>query len=186
MSGANGAQGKTRRRAVGAAQARERAETRQPITDDEVPHLELLGTTLRTLRVEARLTQQQLADAAELSRTQVRRIEHGTRRTRRSTLGRIADALADDLDDDADRLAQQLEAAAGPALADESDHAERVAERRDRRHTATHVEVAGTRIPVGQTLTMTGAQAETFSSYLREARPVKVGRTIRYVRDDDA
>lgn len=165
---------------------RERAESRRPIAPGEVADLERLGELLRAMRVEAGLTRRHLADAAELSAQQLRRIEHGTRRTRTSTLDRIADALADRLDTDADDLADDLAAAAGDTLASESDYRERVDARRERRHRVTHVEVGPWRFPAGQPITMSGPQAEAFRRYIDGARRVKVGRTLRYVRDDDA
>ncbi len=62
-------------------------------------------------------------------------IENGGRRTRRSTLGRVAAALTDanpSLGDEKP-LADALAELAGPALAPESPHAERIARRRQRR-----------------------------------------------------
>jgi hypothetical protein len=58
----------------------------------------------------------------------IQRIEAGARRTRRSTLDRIAEALGDP------QLAGVLAELAGPALAPESPYAERIARRRVRRH----------------------------------------------------
>lgn len=162
----------------------ERAEARRPITEAEVADLERLGAQVRELRHEAGMTQQQLADAAQLSRSQVRRIEAGTRRTRRSTLGRIAEAVADRIDDDADDLADRLESAAGAALAPESAYAERVAERRERRHRATHVEVGGYRFPVGKPIFVSGEEAEVLRRMLNGAEAAQARRSgIRWVRD---
>lgn len=162
----------------------ERAETRRPITEAEVADLERLGAQVRELRHEAGMTQQQLADAAQLSRSQVRRIEAGTRRTRRSTLERIAEAVADLIDDDADDLTDRLESTAGAALAPESAYAERVADRRERRHRATHVEVDGYRFPVGQPIIVSGEQAEMLSRMLSSAERRQVGRVVKWVARD--
>jgi transcriptional regulator with XRE-family HTH domain len=74
------------------------------------------------------VTQGELAKAAQLSTSTIQRIEAGTRRTRRSTLHRIAEALGDP------KLASVLADLAGPALAPESPYAERIARRRERRH----------------------------------------------------
>ena len=74
----------------------ERAGSRRPITAAEVPYLERLGAELRRLRrVEAGLSRSQLAVCAKMSDRQIEGIEVGTRRTRRSTLERIAHALVE-------------------------------------------------------------------------------------------
>jgi hypothetical protein len=57
------------------------------------------------------------------------RIERGLRRTRASTLDRIACALGEPA------LGGELARLAGPALAPESEYAERITRRRVRRHT---------------------------------------------------
>ena len=100
---------------------------RRPIQPAETPYLSALGNRLRELRRDRGLTQAQLAVAADLSRRHVERLEAGTRRTRRSTLSRIAEALG------GPSLENELVTLAGPALAQESDFAERVARRRARR-----------------------------------------------------
>ncbi len=82
------------RKRVG-ARSRQRATCRRPISPDEVDFLESLAELLRALRREAQLTQQALAFRAELSESQLYRIEAGTRRTRRSTLDRLAGALVE-------------------------------------------------------------------------------------------
>jgi transcriptional regulator with XRE-family HTH domain len=107
----------------------------RPVEPEEVPYLEELGIQLRRLRLEAGLAQWALADLAVLGARQVRRIERGESRTRRSTLERIANALTD-VDSElgpADQLLDQLVESAGPALAQESPHADRIARRRARR-----------------------------------------------------
>lgn len=98
------------------------------------------------------MTQAELAEQAELSVRQVSRIERGTRRTRESTLERLAHAVstaehAEWLDDDtvadetwdewvamrADELVDKWVRLAGFALAPESAYAWRVDARRARR-----------------------------------------------------
>jgi transcriptional regulator with XRE-family HTH domain len=128
---------KTRARAVVPMTAgdRERAGCRRPIDPSEVPYLELLGAAVRALRGDAGLAQARLAELAQVSASTVGKIEAGTRRTRRSTLGRITAALVGGHPDlgEADELADELAALAGPALAPESEYADRVARRRKRR-----------------------------------------------------
>jgi transcriptional regulator with XRE-family HTH domain len=100
---------------------------RRPIQPAETPYLGALGNRLRELRRSRGLTQGQLADAADLSRRHVERLEAGNRRTRRPTLFRIAEALGDP------SLVNELAILGGLALAPESDFGERVALRRARR-----------------------------------------------------
>jgi transcriptional regulator with XRE-family HTH domain len=98
-----------------------RAGSRHPIQLHEIAHLEALGNRLATVRHDRGFTQAGLAQKAELSTSAIGRIESGTRRTRRSTLERIAIALG------SPNLADELARLAGPALAPESPHAERIA-----------------------------------------------------------
>jgi transcriptional regulator with XRE-family HTH domain len=109
-----------------------RTTTRRPIEPHETPHLERLGRTLRRLRLQAGLSQRAFGELAELSCAHVSFLEGGIARTRRSTLGRIASALAGALPllGDADALADALALEAGPALAAESIYCERVEKRR--------------------------------------------------------
>jgi transcriptional regulator with XRE-family HTH domain len=112
-----------------------RREARRPIEEAEVPHLERLGHLLKGLRKAAGMTQRELARNAELSSWMVSQIELGTRRTRRSTLQRIARAIvgADPNASTEDDLTEQLAGAAGAALAPESGYRARVDRRRKRR-----------------------------------------------------
>jgi transcriptional regulator with XRE-family HTH domain len=116
----------------------ERDKCRRPITADEVPYLLDLGRTLRYWRTAADMTQAALADALAMSAVHVWRIEHGRRRTRRSTLTHIALALADASRragrtlDAVDVLSAFLEAG-GPAIAPESPKSERSVERKQKR-----------------------------------------------------
>lgn len=115
-------------------------EGRRPLRAYERVHLERLGTLIATTRRAVGLTQAELALAASLSRVQVARIETGTRRTRRSTLTRLAGALvveAPKLGPVA-RLVSDFVGEAGPALAEESAYAERVTRRRVQRAEAAY------------------------------------------------
>ncbi len=105
---------------------------RRPLRAHERAHLERLGRLLSTTRRAVGLTQESLALTAGLSRTHVDRLEHGTRRTRRSTLTRIAAVFVHEVPrlGPVDRLVDDLVSTAGPALAEESVYAERVTRRR--------------------------------------------------------
>lgn len=105
---------------------------RRPIRAFERPHLARLGRYLSGLRRTAGLTQDELALAAGLTRVHVSRIETGARRTRRSTLHRIACVLVVDNPElgPVDVLLEDMVALAGPALAEESAYRERVGRRR--------------------------------------------------------
>lgn len=98
---------------------------RRPMTQAEVPHLEALGRRLCELREAAGLSQARLADSAELSPTHIASLERGTRRTRASTLERLGGVLGADV--------EELIGLAGPALAPESPHRDRIERRRRRR-----------------------------------------------------
>lgn len=87
---------------------------RRPITPNEVRPLLELGRQLTNARKAAGLTQRQLAERARLSLRHVKRLEHGTRRTRWSTLQRLAPVLNTD--------PSALREAAGHALAPESPY----------------------------------------------------------------
>lgn len=106
--------------------------SRRPILAREQPHLQRLGTLLSTTRRALGMTQAEVAREAALHWTSLQRIELGTRRTRRSTLRRIAAAfvLREPRLGPLDDLLDDLVTAAGPALAEESAYAERVARRR--------------------------------------------------------
>ncbi len=112
-----------------------RREARRPIESSEVPHLERLGGLLKGLRKAAGMTQRDLARNAELSSWMLGQIERGTRRTRRSTLGRIARAIvgAHPNASTEGELTEQLVEAAGEALAPESSYRDRVDRRRKKR-----------------------------------------------------
>lgn len=106
-----------------------------PIRPEETFWLEQLGDYLRTCREDAGLTRSELAAAAQLSPGHLGQLEWGVRRTRRSTLTRIALALqGSDVDPDAlESWVDLLCDLAGPALAAESTYKERVDQRRERR-----------------------------------------------------
>lgn len=103
----------------------------RPLADDERVAAVALGHVLRQLRVDAGLSVRALGEAAQLGRRQVQRLEAGQRRTRASTLARLARALTSPPADVA--LAVWLVRAAGPALAPESVYAVRVDRRREQR-----------------------------------------------------
>ena len=114
----------------------ERARCRRPITPEEVPGLEALGAELRRLRrTAARVARPRLAVHAQVSIRQIEQIERAIRRTRRSTLNRIAAALVELQPDlgHADDLAAHLASLAGTGLAPESRYAARVEKRRKAR-----------------------------------------------------
>jgi transcriptional regulator with XRE-family HTH domain len=108
-----------------------------PIRADEVPFLEALGARVRFLRELADVSRRDLAGLAQMSAGHLGMLEWGTRRTRRSTLERIAFALSvanpDALVVDPFDLVEDFVALAGPALASESQFKERVDRRRERR-----------------------------------------------------
>lgn len=110
-------------------------EGRKPLRANERVHCARLGLLLATTRRAIGLTQAQLALGAGLSRVQVARIESGVRRTRRSTLTRIAAVLVAEVPrlGPVDRLVADFVREAGPALAEESAYAERVTRRREQR-----------------------------------------------------
>lgn len=108
------------------------ADTRRPILGREQAHLERLGRMLRTTRRALGMTQEQVALGAGMHRVHLDRLESGKRRTRRSTLTRIAAVFVvqEPRLGPVGRLVADLVAEVGPALAEESAYAERVARRR--------------------------------------------------------
>lgn len=108
---------------------------RRPITEAELPHLRAFGEGLRQERWRVGLSQAALGHMAEVGERHVRDLEYGRRRTRLSTLSRLASALvrADQTPErSTEELAVRLVSLAGPALASESPHGERVDRRRSR------------------------------------------------------
>lgn len=118
---------------------RERQRSRRPVETWEVPHLEALGAGVLQLRTIARMSRSMVAGPTVVSASTLKRIEGGTSRTRRSTLTRIAEAMVDDAGSwgldlgDVETIVSGWCTMAGPALAPESQYAERVAKRRERR-----------------------------------------------------
>lgn len=110
--------------------SRERRWSRRLIDPAEAVALEALGRHLAATRRGAKLTQAAVAERAELSVSHLGKLEAGARRTRASTLARIAAALDPDRAVD---LTDGFIALAGPALAAESEFTERVHRRRTRR-----------------------------------------------------
>lgn len=106
---------------------------RRPLQPHELEPMRQLGKHLRTLRHEAGLSSRHLARAALLTPRHVERIEQGTRRTRRSTLEALVDAMLLAHPDLGYRgaLVAQLVQAAGPALAPESPHIAKTQARRE-------------------------------------------------------
>lgn len=105
---------------------------RRPLRPEEVPHLREMGAAFRALRKQAGVSVRALSEVAVITSRQVERIEQGTRRTCRSTLTRLVEAMllaAPDLGE-RDVLVDRLCALAGPALAPESPYAAKSAERR--------------------------------------------------------
>lgn len=111
--------------------ARPSASVRRPLEDREVPLLAALGSELRALRQQAQLTQAVPAWRAQIGERSLRRIEAGHRRTRTSTLRRLLFGFGLP---DADECLTRLLLLAGQVVAPESEHAERIDERRQRRH----------------------------------------------------
>lgn len=100
------------------------------IEDHERPALEALGAELRVERLRAGYNRPAFAKVVQLSPRHLSRLESGERRTRASTLLRIASALTERLDVDRDTLHAQLLALGGEAIAPESSYPERVESRR--------------------------------------------------------
>lgn len=105
---------------------------RRPIQPWERAYLITLGNVLREQRLAAGLTQASLARRAQVSTGHLQRLEHGRRRTRLSTLSRLAAVLTSDPSSQ-QRLLGNLASSAGPALAPESDYDDRITRRRKTR-----------------------------------------------------
>lgn len=159
-----GGQGKPRSHSR-AETERLRRQAQRPIRPEEIPHLEGLGSRLRGLRRAVGFSQAELARRAELSPWMVRALERGARRTRRSTLERVAQALASAPQPPAPApdVAGELVALAGPALAPESPYRARVERRRARRRRK------GRYLPRRERV-LAPASGETFASYLLRLR----------------
>lgn len=99
--------------------AAQRSDAKNPISDAEVPYLEILGAVIRTARLQAHLTVKAAATEAELHHLSWCRLEAATRRTRSVTLGRIAQVLAPKIGLNPDVFHRCLIDLAGPALGDE-------------------------------------------------------------------
>ena len=114
----------------------ERSRCRRPIHAEEVAELEALGAEIRRLRTQGlRMSRRRFASLAELSEGHVARLEGGLRRTRASTLLRIAVQVVRRSPDlgDAETIASGLISSAGGALAPESAYRDRVERRHERR-----------------------------------------------------
>lgn len=108
---------------------------RRPITPDEVPYLERFGQVLQKLCRQAGLKQVEVAGGAQLSASHFWKLTRGLRRTRASTIARIANVLAPEIGVDPKTLETKMLRAIGPALAPEADpaHRERIDRRRQER-----------------------------------------------------
>ena len=124
-----------------------RKACRRPIEAWEVAHLQRLAAGLRTARNAADLSQDALAWRAGMNPSTIYRIEAAVRRTRLSTLQRIADALvgAAPWIGDAERLTADLATLAGLGLAPESVYQDRVQRRRARRERRSERDLASYR-----------------------------------------
>jgi|GEM_PF-4817108 len=96
-------------------------------TAETAPGAAALGFALRRLRVGRGLTLEALAQAARVSPAAVCMLEHGHRRTRRSTLARLVEALVEA--EAFDRTMETLVSLAGGDLAPERVYAPRAGPR---------------------------------------------------------
>lgn len=64
-----------------------------PIKPDECPLVTLFATNMRRLRLERGLSQEQLAEAADVHRTYIGMLERGEKNVTIYNIGRIANAL---------------------------------------------------------------------------------------------
>ncbi len=107
--------------------------TWRPVAPEEARALRELGEVLHQARTAAELSQGELAKAVTLSKRHLQRIEAGQRRTRLSTLERLAKFLARFLVIDEDDLLEVFLQVAGTSLAQESAYADKVELRRGQR-----------------------------------------------------
>jgi transcriptional regulator with XRE-family HTH domain len=105
----------------------------RPIQPHERETLEELGALLAYARQEAGFTQSQLALAAGFTLRHLQYLEAGQRRTRHSTLRRMASVLATQFEMPEHEVLDAFVAAAGDSLAPESDYAAKVEARRQGR-----------------------------------------------------
>jgi len=105
------------------------------LSPTEQPDLRRLGEEIRKARIAAGLSIAECARRARISAPYLWRLEHGERRTRGSTLRRLATALwtADPYDTQRPAILAELLDAAGIALAPESRFQRRVEQRRRQR-----------------------------------------------------
>lgn len=108
------------------------ANIRRPLEAHELEPMRRLGRRVSELRMQTGLSHRVIAAGAVLTSRQLERIESAGRRTRRSTLDRILEAMLVGCPDLGDRevLLAELVALAGPALAGESPYAAKSAARR--------------------------------------------------------
>ena len=109
---------------------KDRLDSRNPITDDELLFAEAMGAYLRSLRIESGLPTKTLAERSEIVTDTWRRLECATRHTRHSTLERIANVLGEALGREPRTIYDEMVRLAGPCLAPESLYRDRVESRR--------------------------------------------------------
>ncbi len=112
---------------------RDRLTCRSPLTPEEYAGADALGGYLRELRKAAGLSIDRASRLADLSIDGWARIERATRRTRHSTLERIAKGLCEASGADPDGLYAEMVRRADNALAAESLYRERIERRRAKR-----------------------------------------------------
>jgi hypothetical protein len=107
----------------------------RPLAEEERPYLRSLGEQLKDLHQSSGRTWFELANASLISKAHLENVAYGRKRTRRSTLARIVDALveANPQLGPAQELLNRLCSIAGPALAPESDYQARVERKLARR-----------------------------------------------------
>lgn len=116
-----------------AAIERDRRGSVSPLTPEEYAGAEALGGYIRELRFAGGLSVPRAARASDMSENGWWRIENATRRTRHSTVERIAKGLGAVLGIDPNEVYAELVKRADNALAPESEYRERVERRRAER-----------------------------------------------------
>lgn len=161
------------------------AEGRRPVEEWEREHLLNLSGVITAARLNAGKSLSDIAIAAGLDYSHLRRVIAGDRRTRASTLARVAACLTNS-DEEARHLHEQLVHAAGPVLAPESTYEDRVARRRARRLQRAEHEEAQAQAPAPKLRPKPRAAAKT-TTVTPKAPPTEAPRQWRpsWVRDPD-
>lgn len=131
-----------------------RASGLRPLQAEEIPYLEALGAELRRLRNAAGLTQAVLAHGGAISAEYLRKLEHGVRRTRLTTLRRLATVLGDGDERAADSITDHLAALAGPTLAPSNRFSNRREQNRARREAKIN-RLAAAAMPIAEEIAET-------------------------------